>query len=193
MNRELLHILMSKKFAQIKNENMAYINHYHFNDIVLDNFPVQISILELTGFIHFYLLTLKKFSKLHNKDVLGLNISFFYIINKTKFGNAIDNKPYNFLFKIPLRNIKLRNHNLILDNLCDYFCAYNAHTIGADTMIEIVSKNVTINDVIIGKLPKNFNSIFEFTGKNSVRPFVKPYEGTKPRFKKDGFSDNGFF
>ena len=93
MNRELLHILMSKKFAQIKNENMAYINHYHFNDIVLDNFPGQISILELTGFSHFYLLTLKKFSKLHNKDVLGLNISFFYIINKTNFGIAIVNKP----------------------------------------------------------------------------------------------------
>ena len=29
--------------------------------------------------------------------------------------------------------------------------------------------------------------------KNSVKPFVKPYEGTKARFKKEGFSDNGFF
>ena len=96
---------------------------------------------------------MKIFSKLHNKDVLGLNISFFYIINKTKFGNAIDNKPYNFLFKTPTRNIKLRNHNLIIDNICDYFCAYNSYTIGPDTMIEIVSNNVTINDVIIGKLP----------------------------------------
>ena len=158
---------------------------------------------ELILFVHFSTLMFKisnKFSlfsnfkliKLKNKDILGVNISFFYIIDGEKHGDSKDN-PFNFVYKIPSRNLKFHNHDLIVECIRHYFTAYDYFNLKPETKIELVNKNFFLEldgkDIIINLntspshpypftrregsgLPKYINSVLEFKGTKSNLPFT---------------------